>query len=357
MRAAILTAVDRPLELEDLQTPVLGPHDVRVDLEASGVCHSDLTMCSGGVPSLLPIVLGHEGAGRVAEIGSAVTRVKLGDRVVASFTPTCGRCWHCLRDESHLCSDLSGTFTPRGTRPDGTAVPGMSGLGTFCEQLTVPQDFVVTVRTDLPSEQLALIGCGATTGLGAALNTARVTPGASVAVLGAGGVGLFTIMGAVLAGASRVIAVDPLAVKRDAARTVGATDLIDPADGGTVEQIRALTRGRGVDYCFEVVGAPQVITEAVAATRRGGTTVLVGMPAMGETVTLPAFGLFFDAKTIVGCNYGSARVRTDFQRWVDLIESGRLDFSGVISRRYPLSDVNTALDDLRQGTVLRGVLT
>lgn len=351
-----MTGVDQPLALEDLASPALGDRDVVVEVEASGVCHSDLTVRSGGVPYPLPLVLGHEGAGRVREVGAAVTRVRVGDRVVASFTPTCGGCWHCLQDESHLCADATGTFTPRASRRDGTAVLGMSGLGTFADVMTVPESFVVAVRSDLPSEQLALIGCGATTGLGAALNTGKVAPGATVGVLGAGGVGLFTIMGARLAGAARIIAVDPVAAKREAALAVGATDVVNPADGGTLEQLQRLTRGHGVDYCFDVVGAPQVIQQAITATRRGGTAVLVGMPRMDQTVSLGAFDLFYGAKKILGCHYGSARVRTDFQRWIDLVEAGRLDFSPVISSRYALADVNAALQDLQEGRVLRGVL-
>lgn len=356
MKAAVLVEVNQPLVLENLQAATLGPNDVRVQIEATGVCHSDLTVANGGFPYPPPLILGHEGAGTVIEIGDAVRRVKLGDRVICAFTPTCGRCWHCLRDEQHLCTDMSTMFSTKATRDDGTKVKGMSGLGTFSEHMKVHEDYVVPVRTDLAMDQLALIGCGATTGIGAALNTARVKPGSTVAVIGCGGVGHFTIMGAVMAGAAHVIAVDLELSKRQSALKIGATDSIDPRVGDVAEQIKSVTGGRGADYVFEVVGRPETMKTAIDSTRRGGTTVLVGMPRMDDQLTLPAFPLFFDAKTIIGCSYGSARVRSDFQRWIDLIESGRLVLSKVITKHYSLDDINVAIDDLKAGSILRGVI-
>lgn len=356
MKAAVLVEVDQPLALEDLAVAALGEHDVLVQIEASGVCHSDLNILTGGYPYPLPLILGHEGAGTVLEVGSAVRRVKVGDRVVASFTPTCDRCFHCQHGQPHLCTEMGSMFSTKALREDGTKVKGMSGLGTFSDVMRAHEDYIVAVRSDLPMDQLALIGCGATTGIGAALNTAQVTPGSTVAVLGCGGVGMFTLMGAVLAGASKVIAIDPLASKRDAALKAGATHAIDPTESSAAEQVKALTRGLGVDYCFEVVGRPEAMTAALECTRRGGTTVMVGMPRMDATITVPAFSFFFEAKTILGCSYGSANVRTDFQRWIDLIESGRLDFAQVVSKHYALDDVNTAFDDLKAGSVLRGVV-
>jgi S-(hydroxymethyl)glutathione dehydrogenase/alcohol dehydrogenase len=356
MRAAVLTEVGQPLALEDLADPPLAPTHVRVQVEASGVCHTDLAVQSGALPYPPPVVLGHEGAGTVLEVGSAVRLVRPGDRVVGSFTPTCHRCWHCRRGETHLCRDLRGMGIAHGVRADGAAVLGLAGLGSFAERITTSEDFLVPVRSDLPSEQLALLGCGATTGLGAVLNTAGVSSGETVAVLGCGGVGLFAVMGAVVAGAARVIAVDPVEHKRAHAWALGATDVVDPADGPVAEQVRALTEGRGADHVLEVVGSPDLMVEALAATRRGGTTVLVGTPPAGSTVTFDAFALHHDAKRLMGCTYGSAHVRSDFQRWADLAGSGRLDLGATISHRFPLDDVNAALDRLRRGEVLRGVL-
>ena len=356
MRAAVFTAVDAPLVLEDLSEPALGPGDVRVKVDASGVCHSDLTVANGGIPYPPPVILGHEGAGTVLETGSAVRGIKAGDRVITTFTPVCGRCWHCLRDETHLCTSMRPMFTPRAHRGDGSAIIGMAGLGTFADVMTLPQESVVRVRSDLPAEQLALLGCGASTGIGAALNTAQVVPGSTVAVIGCGGVGLFVIMGAVLAGAGRVIAIDPLESKRSAALGLGATDVVDPGTGDTAGQVRELTDGRGADYTFEVVGLAETIQTALEATRRGGTAVMAGMPRAGSTVTLPAFDLFSSDKRILGCTYGSTRVRRDFQRWIDLAEAGRIELGQVISRRYGFEDVNVAMDDLRAGQVLRAML-
>ena len=357
MRAAVLTAVGSPLTLEDLDDPPLQPSHVRVQVEASGVCHTDLSVQSGALPYPPPVILGHESAGTVLEVGDSVRLIRPGDRVVGSFTPTCYRCWYCRRGETHLCRDLRGMGIAHGLRPDGSAVLGLAGLGSFAERITTSEDFLVPVSSDLPSEQLALLGCGATTGLGAALNTAEVRAGDSVAVIGCGGVGLFSVMGAVVAGAARVIAVDLNALKRGAARGFGATDVVDPAEGDVVDQIRTLTGGRGADHVLEVVGSPAAMVDALAATRRGGTTVLVGTPPTGATVTFDAFALHHGAKRLLGCTYGSARVRSDFQRWADLAAGGRLNLQAMISHRYPLSGVNTALEQLANGEVIRGMLT
>jgi S-(hydroxymethyl)glutathione dehydrogenase/alcohol dehydrogenase len=357
VRAAVLVEPNKPLVLEELTDPPLGPTHVRVQVEASGVCHTDLFVQRGHIPYPPPVVLGHESAGTVVEIGSAVRTVRLGDRVVGSFTPTCNRCWHCRRGETHLCSDLRGMGLPHGLRHDGSPVLGMAGLGSFAERITTSEDFLVAVRSDLPSEQLALIGCGASTGLGAVLRTTRVEPGDSVAVIGCGGVGLFSVMGAVLAGAATVIAVDLDPGKLQTALSLGATDAVDPAEAGAVEQIRALTGGRGADHVIDVVGTPAVIADAFSATRRGGTTVLVGAPAAGATVTFDATALQHGAKHLVGCTYGSVRVRSDFQRWADLAAAGRLDLGAMISHRFPLDSINDALDQLSRGDVLRSIVT
>ena len=214
----------------------------------------------------------------------------------------------------------------------------------------------VKVETDLPAEQLALIGCGVTTGVGAALNTAQIKPGSTVAVIGCGGVGQSVIQGARIAGASRIFAVDPVEMKRKTAEQLGATDLIDPADGDPVEQVQALTGGRGADYAFEVIGLPETILQAYTMARRGGTAVVVGMSAFDATVTLPAFELFYDEKTLLGCMYGGAQVRRDFPRFVRLVETGRLDIGSMVSRRIKLDEVNDAFRAMEAGEVIRSVI-
>ena len=356
MRAALMVENDAPLVVEELQGATgLDDHDVEVRVEATGVCHSDLTLLGGLMPP--PTVLGHEGAGSVVAVGRDVTRVRVGDRVVASFTPACGDCWYCVRDMSQHCKRaFRFATTTRWHRRDGTPVLSASGLGTFADTLRTHEASLVAVRSDLPAEQLALIGCAVTTGVGAALTTAPVAPGDVVAVIGCGGVGQFVVQGARIAGAAAVVAVDPSPDKRAFAAAVGATHAIDPTDGGLLDELRALTGGRGVDVAFEVVGRPELVRAAFDATRRGGTTVIVGMPPLDAEVALPMFAWFNDEKRVVGCNYGSAQVRREFPRLVALAEAGRLDIGAAVTTVRPLDEVNAAIDDLRVGAVIRTVL-
>jgi len=353
----LFTEVDQPLSIEEVSAVQPGPTDVVVRIGASGVCHSDLSIARGYVGRAGPMVLGHEGAGTVEAVGDGVTRVRVGDRVVASFVPVCGKCWWCLHDQTHLCA-YSATVgsKPRVERADGSTAPAMTGLGTFSDVMAVDEASVVPVQTDLPDEQLALIGCGVTTGVGAALNTARIVPGSSVAVLGCGGVGQSVIQGARIAGAARIIAIDPAELKRSSGEQQGATDLIDPSDGDPVSAVREITGGRGPDYTFEVIGLPETVQQAYAMARRGGTVVVVGMPRMESHVTLPGFAMFYDEKKLLGCVYGSAQVRRDFPRLIDLVETGRLDIGAMVSRRIALDDVNEAFRAMEAGEVIRSVI-
>lgn len=357
MRAAVFVETGGPLSIENVEPAPPGPRDVVVDLGASGVCHSDLSLKNGYVGIMPGTILGHEGAGTVAEVGNEVTRVKPGDRIVASFIPACGTCWFCLHDSSELCdNELNVMMTPRGNREGGQYLT-MTGLGTFAGQMTCDESSIVKVETDLPDDQLALIGCGVTTGVGAALNTARVQPGSTVAIIGCGGVGQAVLQGARIAGASRIIAVDPVEMKRKTAEQLGATDLVDPSAGDPVAQVQALTGGRGVDYSFEVIGLPETTLQAYNMIRKGGTAVMVGMTRAEATVTIPTFDLFFNQKTLKGSKYGSAQVRRDFQRFIDLIETGRLDTGSMVSRTIKLDEVNEAFRAMEAGEVIRSVIT
>lgn len=357
MKAAVFTGDQSALVFEDVTPNPPGPRDVVVEIGASGVCHSDLSIMRGYVPVPPGMILGHEGAGRVIEVGAEVSRVKKGDRVVASFVPACGGCWHCLREQSELCDKENEiSYQLRGARPDGTPYFCMTGLGTFAPTMTVDEASVVKVETDLPDEQLALIGCGVTTGVGSALNTAKVRPGATVAVLGCGGVGQAVIQGARIAGASRIIAVDPQPLKREMALKLGATDAIDPSAGDPVAQVKELTGGRGVDYAFEVIGLPETILSAYNMARAGGEAIIVGMARLDAQFTIPAFGIFYEQKTIKGSKYGSAQVRRDFPRFVELIETGRLDTSSMVSRKIKLDQVNDAFRAMESGEVIRSVI-
>jgi S-(hydroxymethyl)glutathione dehydrogenase/alcohol dehydrogenase len=358
MRAAVFVGVDTPMEVEDVTPVGPGPTDVVVQVDGSGVCHTDVAILHGDLPWPAPAILGHEATGIVVDVGPAVTRVKVGDRVVGAGIPACGDCFFCLRDQAHLCEK---TFTmsgeARARRADATTMNAFAALGAFAEVMTVDQIKVVPVETDLPVDQLALIGCAVTTGVGAALNTARVTPGATVTVVGCGGVGQCVVQGARIAGAARIFAVDPVPLKRDAAAAQGATDLIDPADGDPVQQVRERTQGRGTDFSFEVVGTPATITTAYRAARRGGVVVVVGMPAVDHTLTLPAAELFLDGKETRYCVSGGAQVRRDIPRFIALAEAGRLDLESIVSQRIGVSDVNDAVAAMEAGKVVRSVIT
>ena len=357
MRAAVLNAYNEPLEIEDLAAPNLGPYDVRVKIDASGVCHSDLTVQKGGVPMPPPIILGHEGSGTVLEVGDAVSRVKVGDRIISSFTAACGNCWFCLHDKTNLCQHTSDSmFAARGLKPDGSPVFGMTGLGTFSDEMVLAEIQAVPIVTELPAEILALIGCGVTTGVGAALNTAGIKPGDNVAIIGGGGVGQAVVQGARIAGASRIFIVDPVEMKRKTAEGNGATDLIDPGAGDPIEQIKEATGGRGADVVLEVVGLPELILQAFQMARSGGTVVVVGMPRMDAQVTFPAFNLFSDEKNLKGCMYGSSQNRRDFQRYVDLVDTGRLNVADMVSRRIKLEEINDAFRAMEAGEVIRSVI-
>lgn len=357
VRAGVWTGVDEPISIEDVSLLAPGPHDVVVQVEASGVCHTDHAILHGALPWMPPSILGHEVCGRVVDAGSAVTRVAVGDRVITAGIPACGDCFMCVRGQPHLCEQTATLVgAPRATRADGTPVTTFASLGGFAEQMTVPEVSVVAVRTELPVEQLALIGCAITTGVGAVFNTARLEPGATVTVVGLGGIGQSVVQGARIAGASRIVAVDPVASKRAAAARHGATDLVDPADGDPVEQVKALTDGRGTDHGIEAVGRVDAMMTAYRAARRGGVVTLVGMPPFDASITFPAMELFLDVKEIRVCNLGNAQIRRDFPRLVALAETGRLDLASMVTRRIALDDVNDAFRAMDAGEEIRTVI-
>lgn len=360
MRAAVFVKDAEPLSIENVTPAEPGPRDVVVELGASGICHTDLTVQSGRMSKMLagPSILGHEGAGTVIEVGKEVSYVKVGDRVISAVRPACGRCDNCLRGKTHLCTALWAMLKKRrGVRPDGGDYFAMSGLGTFSQVMTVDEASVVPVRSDLPFEQLALIGCGLTTGAGSVLFTADVEAGSAVVIVGCGGVGQAAIQAAVVAGATPIIAIDPMASKRETALKLGATHVIDPGAGDIGEQVREITRGRGADYAFDVVGGPNVVAQTYKTIGTGGMLVLVGYGAMDDELRFPAFDLQSQEKCVKGCVAGSAQIRRDFQRFVDLIESGRIDTASMVSRTISLDQVNQALEDLHTGDAIRSVIT
>lgn len=357
MKVAVAYDVGAPLTLENLPTPAIGPRDVLVRLAASGICHTDLTVIRGLSHLPLPIVPGHEGCGVVEAVGGEVRRTKVGDRVLASVSPACGSCWWCLNGMSNHC-ELGPEVVARARfdLPDGRHAPAVCGCGTFAEAMVVHEASVVPVQTDLADDQLALLGCGVTTGLGAVFNTAEVRPGSSVAVIGCGGVGQSVVQGARIAGAAVVVAIDPARGRREASLTLGATHAIDPAAGDPAEQVRALTDGRGADYTFEVVGRPELIVQAFDMARPAGTVTVVGMPAKDDVITLPALRAVFSGKRLAGSKVGGAQILRDFPRYVRLAESGRLDLGAMVSRRISLDEVNDGVDLLDRAEGVRTVI-
>lgn len=357
MKVAVAYEPGKPLVLEDLEPSELGPRDVLVRIAASGICHTDLTVINGLSPLPLPIVPGHEACGIAEEVGAEVRRVRLGDRVLASVSPACGSCWWCTNGMSNHCQlGPSILAKPRFRLPDGRSATAVCGCGTFAEAMVVDEASVVAVETDLPDDELALLGCGVTTGLGAALNTAGVTPGASVAVIGCGGVGQSVIQGAHIAGAATVIAIDPAAARREASLRVGATHGVDSGEADPVEQVRELTAGRGADFTFEVVGRPELMVQAYEMARVEGTVVLVGMPAVGQTITLPAMSAVFSGKRLLGSPVGGSQILRDFPRFIRLAESGRLDLGSMVSRHIKLDQINEGVDGLDRAEGVRTVI-
>jgi len=359
MRAALLRATgDDGLEVrDDVELVDVGAGEVRVDIAATGVCHSDLSVINGTIPQPAPAVLGHEGAGVISAVGEGVTDVQVGDHVIVAWSPPCGSCAFCgPRHQPHLCHNVMMVMggTPHFVL-DGAPVFGMAGTGTFAEQMIVPHQAVVRIDEDIPLDIASLVGCGVMTGVGAALNTAKVTPGSSVVVFGCGGVGISCIQGAKVAGASVIVAVDLNEQKLIDAQRFGATHACTPDD---LAGLRAeLTGGDGFDFAFEAIGLPTTMRAAFDAARRGGTACIVGVGRTEEVVTFSAFELFFSEKNLIGSYYGSADVRTDFHKLLGFWRDGSLDLDGMISRRIDLGEINDAFAAMQRGEVIRQVIT
>ena len=356
MRAAVLRQVGEPLEVrDDVELCDPGPGDVRVRLAASGVCHSDLSVQDGTIMSPLPCVPGHEGAGEVIAVGEGVQGLGEGDHVILSWVPPCGRCRYCLAGQANLCTELMmRTMAPGRLSVSGEALFTGMGTATFAEETVVPAAAAIRIPRDVPLDIAALLGCGVMTGVGAAINTARVEPGSAVAVIGCGGVGINVIQGARIAGAATVAAIDPVDQKLDWAKSFGATHTAHPKDLASLSG--SLTKGHGFDYVFEVVGRSATIRQAWDATRRGGTTVVVGAGRPDDPVSFSALELFALSKSLVGCMYGGADVRTDFNRLLDLWRGGQLELDGLITRRIDLGEVNDAFAAMQDGEVIRTLI-
>jgi len=363
MKAAVLEAPGQPLRLldVDIEAPRIG--EVRVRVQHCGVCHSDLSLVDGTFPSPLPIVLGHEAAGIVEAVGPGVHDLVPGDHVVLTPCPPCGVCYWCVRGEPGVCVNASSIQTntlrdgATGLSRDGQVVYRGVGLGAFAEYVLTPATGAVKVPAEVPLDVACVIGCAVQTGVGAVLNTAKVEEGATVLVMGLGGIGLSIVQGARLAGAARILASDPIVARREAAARLGATDLIDPSTEDVLTRTMELT-GVGADYAFDAVGRAALIQAGLAATRTGGTTVCVGAPPMDDVVAIPMPAVFvISEKKLLGCTLGSSNSLREIPRLVALWQAGRLDLEGLITARRPLAEINLAMDDLKAGRGIRTVLS
>jgi S-(hydroxymethyl)glutathione dehydrogenase/alcohol dehydrogenase len=353
MRGVILREVGKPVEVSDeltLRPP--GPGQIRVRLRAAGVCHSDLSMCEGRLPARLPLVPGHEGAGEVVELGPGVSGPPVGTHVILSWIPPCGTCFFCLGGQPNLCVGVRPA--PGTLSLGGELAYAALGVGCFAEETVIDARAAIPIPDDVPFDVAAVVGCAVLTGVGAVINTAQVRPGSSVLVIGCGGVGLNVIQGATLAAAAPVLAVDRVPGKLDSARRFGATHTTTP--DGLADAVKELTEGRGFDYAFEVVGRSATIKQAWGATRRGGTTVVVGAGSQEDQVCFGAAELFATERRLLGSLYGSGDVRTDFGRMLRLWRAGRLDLDGLISRRITLDDVGEAFTAMASGEVIRSLV-
>jgi S-(hydroxymethyl)glutathione dehydrogenase / alcohol dehydrogenase len=358
MKAAIFHGPKMPLSIEDVELDKPQDREVLIKTVASGVCHSDLHFVDGFYPYPAPAVLGHEAAGIIEEVGKQVTYVKPGDHVICCLSVFCGNCEQCMSGHPNRCSNKAATQRKPGDKPrisqKGKLVNQFLDISSYCEKMLLHENAVVKIREDLPLDRAALIGCGVTTGVGAVLNTAKIEPGSTVAVFGAGGVGLAAIQGARIAGARKIIAVDMFEGKLAMARRMGATDTVDASSSDPVDAIRTMTGG-GVDYSFEAIGLKKAAEQAFNSLKAGGTATVIGMIPVGQKVEIDGY-MFLTERKLQGSNMGSNRFRIDMPRYIDFYMQGRLNLDDMISRRGKLEDVNEAFRAMKAGEVARTVL-
>ena len=360
MRAAVLYEYNTPLVIEEVELDPPREGEVLVRMAASGVCHSDYHTVQGIHGWPLPSILGHEGAGIVEEVGAGVRNVAPGDHVMISWLPSCGRCRFCVAGRQSLCEDLS--WSDAGTMMDGTTRFHIGDrrvyhyeTSSFAERSVIPAQTAIPVDSSLPLAALALVGCAVTTGVGAVLNTARVRPGDTVAVVGCGGVGLNVVQGARIAGAGAIVAVDREPHKLDLARELGATHGVNAAEGGVVERAREIVGRNGVDHSFEAIGRPATIELAIQLVGRGGQAILIGMAPPEARPTFDALTLTMEERAIRGCWYGSCRQQVDFPLMVDLYRDGKLNLDRLVEP-CTLDEINDAFAAMEAGAVVRKVI-
>lgn len=353
VRAAVLREIGKPPRIEEVRLASPRPGQVRVRLAATGICHSDLSIATGLLNHPTPVVLGHEGAGRVIEVTPGVHGLRVGDPVVLNWTPACGDCWYCDHGEPHLCAHaMEPAMRPYGTLSDGPAVhPGL-GVAAFATETVVGENACVALPADLPLEQAALLGCAVLTGIGAVANSARVRAGESVVVLGLGGVGLAAVQGAWLARADPIIAIDPNPAKLELARSLGASDVLPP-EPHLPRRIRELTGRRGADHAIECVGSAETIRLAWSCVRRGGHATIVGLGATTDRLAFNAQEIAHSARTLTGCMYGSSDPAADVPPLIDHVRAGTLNLAALITDRVSLDELPAAFAEVAAGRVAR----
>ena len=359
MKAAVLVEAGKPLEIEDVTISKPGPHEVLIRTAACGLCHSDLHFIDGSYPHPLPAIPGHEAAGIVEAIGSEVRTVAVGDAVISCLSAFCGHCEFCVTGRMSLClgadTGRAEGSEPRLSRPDGTPVGQMLNLSAFAEQMLIHENACVRINPDMPLDRAAVIGCAVTTGAGTIFNACKVTPGETVAVVGCGGVGLATINAAKIAGAGRIIAADPIPEKRELAKKLGATDVIDASLADAAAQIVEMTQG-GVDHAIEAVGRPASGDLAVGSLKRGGTATILGMMPLDHKVGLSAMDLL-SGKKLQGAIMGGNRFPVDIPRLVDFYLRGLLDLDSIVAETIPLEQINDGFEKMKKGDAARSVIT
>jgi alcohol dehydrogenase len=364
VNAALPYAASRPLVIEELELAPPGRGEVLVRIMAAGLCHSDLSVVNGDRPRPLPMALGHEAAGIVEALGEGVDDLGIGDHVVMVFMPSCGHCAPCSGGRPALC-EPGGAANARGellsgglrlTDAQGMPVHHHLGCSAFADHAVVSRRSLVKVDPDLPLAEAALFGCAVLTGVGAVVNTAQVQAGQSVVVVGLGGVGLSSVLGAVAAGAAQVVAVDLSTQKLDHARRMGATATVDASSPDVVDQVRALTGG-GADVVLEMAGSVRALDSAVKMTRRGGTTVTAGLPPPGAALAVNVVGLVAEERTLKGSYIGTCVPVRDVPRYVALYRAGRLPVDRLLTGQLALEDINLGFDRLHAGEAVRQIIT
>jgi S-(hydroxymethyl)glutathione dehydrogenase/alcohol dehydrogenase len=359
MRAALLTAVKEPFEVEEIDYLDPAPGRVLLRTGASPFCSTDCVNWRGELFKIPPTILGHASMGEVVEVGLGVAHIKVGDRAIVPGTSECGVCFYCSIGRPDQCSetfDRLGIWPHVANRRNGEPVSAAGNVGGYAEIMNVTANQVFPVQSDLPNEWLSLLGCGITTGLGAVFNVAKVQPGSSVAVVGLGHLGQWMVQGAKLAAARTIIAVDPLAGRRELAGALGATHLVDPGADDPVAQVQALTEGRGADYVLEAATLASAQTQAVLMSRRAGTVVLTSIERGDATVTFPQVAIAVQSRAILSAQNGNVRMRHDLPRFIRMMEDGLVTAEPIITKRYSLDEINDALDASAEKRDLSGVI-